>query len=156
MAGHSLGGALASLVALTNNVPSFAYESPGDLLYASRLGLLPRGSPEDLDTFLSNLPIYHFGNDGDPIFLGQCTGISSSCYWFDYALESKCHIGRECMYETKATQKDVTNVGLLQSIQYHSIDYVIKHFIEPTSQVPICKYKSNCLSTECSSWKFID
>ena len=95
---HSLGGALAGLVALTNELPCIAFESPGDLLYASRLGLLPKSSPDDLDQYLSNLPIYHFGNSGDPVYLGECTGVTSSCYWFDYALESQCHIGKECMY----------------------------------------------------------
>jgi lipase ATG15 len=94
MAGHSLGGALASLVALTNNVPAFAYEAPGDLLYAHRLGLLPN---QDVDLFLQNKHIYHFGNDKDPIYLGECTGVGSSCYWLDYALESKCHVGYECI-----------------------------------------------------------
>ncbi|KAI8895372.1 Alpha/Beta hydrolase protein, partial [Globomyces pollinis-pini] len=90
MTGHSLGGALASLVALTNNLPAFAYESP------ERLGLLPAGSRTDMNAFLSSLPIFHFGNTGDPIFLGQCFGPSSSCYWFSYILESHCHVGSEC------------------------------------------------------------
>ncbi|RKO95008.1 alpha/beta-hydrolase, partial [Caulochytrium protostelioides] len=39
MAGHSLGGALASLTALTHDVPAFTFEAPGDLLYAQRLAL---------------------------------------------------------------------------------------------------------------------
>jgi lipase ATG15 len=153
MAGHSLGGALASLVALTNNVPALAYESPGDLQYASRLGLLPRGSPDELDKFLSQLPIYHFGNTGDPIFFGQCTGVTSSCYWLDYAIESKCHVGKECIYDSKMKRKDV---DIFASIQYHSIEYVIKNFIEPNPDVPTCNYVPNCLSTECPTWTFVD
>jgi putative lipase involved disintegration of autophagic bodies len=132
MAGHSLGGALASLVALTNDLPAFAYQSPGDLQYASRLGLLPQGSAEDLDKFLSELPIYHFGNTGDPIFLGQCTGVTSSCYWLDYALESKCHTGKECIYGNKRVS---TEIDIFASIQYHSIEYVIKNIIEPNPEV---------------------
>ena len=81
LAGHSLGGALASLVALTNGVPAFAYEAPGDLLYASRIGLLPNfNSVNEMDNFLDGLDIYHYGNTGDPIYLGQCTGPTSSCY----------------------------------------------------------------------------
>lgn len=102
MAGHSLGGALASLVALTNDLPAFAYEAPGELIYASRIGLLPDipspGKTPDYTEFLASLPIYHFGNTQDPIFLGTCRGISSSCYWFDYALESVCHVGYECKF----------------------------------------------------------
>ncbi|KAJ3254495.1 putative lipase atg15 [Boothiomyces macroporosus] len=157
MAGHSLGsctlmigGALASLVALTNGIPSFAFESPGDLLYASRLGLLPSGDAVDLDKFLNALPIYHFGNDGDPIFLGECNGPTSSCYWMNYALESKCHIGKECTYKSSGK----TDVRVQSSIQYHSIEYVIKNFLQNSDKVPECVLKPGCLGTECSGWKF--
>ena len=70
-------------------------------MYASRLGLLPdipdTGRMPDYTDFLRGLPIYHYGNVQDPIFMGECTGISSSCYWFDYALESRCHVGYECI-----------------------------------------------------------
>jgi lipase ATG15 len=148
MTGHSLGGALASLVALTNDLPAFAFEAPGDLMYASRLGLLPdlpRPNPggggssmPNYTDFLSALPIYHFGTSQDPIFMGTCRGLSSSCYWFDYALESQCHTGYECTYEP--TDKIKSNLfhndsnddelsASYTNIKYHSIDYVIKHYV---------------------------
>ncbi len=172
---HSLGGALAGLVALTNEIPCIAFESPGDLLYASRLGLLPKSSPQDLDLYLSNLPIYHFGNSGDPVYLGECTGVTSSCYWFDYALESQCHLGKECK-EFLRIEKGLTGIGIynhlqaeedlnqdttndrtsLASIQYHSIEYVIKNIIQPREHIPSCTFRKNCLSTECTQWRFIE
>ena len=37
--GHSLGGALASLLGITFGAPAVAFESPGDRLAASRLHL---------------------------------------------------------------------------------------------------------------------
>jgi lipase ATG15 len=148
----SLGGALASLVALTNELPCIAFESPGDLQYASRLGLLPKTTPEELDRYLSNMEIYHFGNTGDPVYLGQCTGVTSSCYWLDYALESKCHIGKECIYDHTKVLRDETSMA---SIQYHSIEYVINNIIKP-SPLPICTYQPSCLATECQTWTFVD
>jgi lipase ATG15 len=157
MAGHSLGGALASLVALTNGIPAFAYESPGDLLYASRIGLLPRGTPENLDEFLSEQPIFHFGNVGDPIFLGECTGVGSSCYWLAYALESKCHVGKECVYETSIPKEETKqDIDMFSTIQWHSIEYVIKNILQIQEKVPVCTFKSNCLASECPTWKFIE
>jgi lipase ATG15 len=84
MTGHSLGGALASLgtfyistlVALTNKLPAFAFEAPGDLMYASRIGLLPElpapgNEKPNYTDFLSSLEIYHFGNTDDPIYMGN-------------------------------------------------------------------------------------
>ena len=162
MTGHSLGGALASLVALTNDLPAFAYEAPGDLMYASRLGLLPdipsAGRAPDYTEFLSSLPIYHFGNSQDPIYLGTCRGISSSCYWFDYALESQCHTGYECMYEPTNRVKTKTPLfrAAFSNIKYHSIDYVIKNYLENATTVPACKIKVDCLAKECTEWEWMD
>lgn len=132
----------------------------GDLLYASRLGLLPNLGPEDLDAYLSALPIYHFGNTGDPVYLGQCTGVTSSCYWLEYALESQCHIGRECKFLFDLGVYDVygppPGQSVLASIQYHSISYVIKNIITQRQDVPTCTYRPNCLASECTKWKFVE
>ncbi|KAJ3056341.1 putative lipase atg15 [Rhizophlyctis rosea] len=186
MAGHSLGGALASLIALTNDLPAFAYEAPGDLMYAQRIGLLPDLPPSDdpdatpdWTDFLSTLPIYHFGNTLDPIFLGECTGPSSSCYWFDYALEMKCHVGYECIYDDAnanqttssaagmsaptsdlsapgATSSSADDISILGSVRYHTIDFVIKNFLEKWDRVPECKVVENCLAKECQTWTWTE
>jgi putative lipase involved disintegration of autophagic bodies len=103
LTGHSLGGALASLVAQTNRLPAFTFEAPGDLLFADRVGLLPQFSdPLARFDYLRSLPIYHFGNAGDPVFLGLCRGPTSSCYFSGYAMESKCHAGKVCLYDRKS------------------------------------------------------
>ncbi|TPX55878.1 hypothetical protein PhCBS80983_g04942 [Powellomyces hirtus] len=96
VAGHSLGGALASLVAVTNKVPCFAFEAPGELSFARRLGLI---NPDHSAPLPKDLPIYHFGNLGDPVFMGQCHGPFSSCWFGGYALETGCHIGNTCIYD---------------------------------------------------------
>lgn len=66
LTGHSLGGAVASLIGQTFGVPAVSFESPGDRLAAQRLHL-PR-APGAAD-----LPIWHFGHTADPIYIGVCT-----------------------------------------------------------------------------------
>lgn len=63
--GHSLGGAVASMVGQTFGIPTVTFEIPGDRLASRRLHL-PR--PPGVQ-----LPIWHFGHTADPIFVGVCT-----------------------------------------------------------------------------------
>jgi hypothetical protein len=164
-------------------------------MYASRVGLLP--DVPNLDSYLASLPIYHFGNTKDPIFLGQCTGISSSCFWFDYAIESKCHIGKECVYDANNPAKyrklstpsrivyhtvnylynrffseidvqlgkyvdeieeddNVPDKFKIQTVRWHSIEYLINNFLEGSTSVPDCVLKTDCLKTEFPTWTFTD
>jgi len=96
--GHSLGGALASLSGLSMMAPVMTFESPGEAQFAERLGLIER-SIENYKKNYNNLPIYHFGNNGDPIYLGKCTGITSACYYSGFAMETKCHVGKLYMFD---------------------------------------------------------
>jgi putative lipase involved disintegration of autophagic bodies len=96
--GHSLGGALASLSGLSMMAPVMTFESPGEAQFAERLGLIKR-SIENYKNSYNNLPIYHFGNNGDPIYLGKCTGITSACYYSGFAMETKCHVGKLYMFD---------------------------------------------------------
>ena len=64
--GHSLGGAVASMVGQTFGIPTVTFEIPGDRLASQRLHL-PHGPGA------ANLPIWHFGHTADPIFVGVCT-----------------------------------------------------------------------------------
>ena len=129
--GHSLGGALASLLALEAGSAAFCYEAPGETLYAERLGFkLDRKDMGQYRTcFLSarphraatltrhrNLPptscgpwtspaIYHFGNTADPIFTGECNGPASTCFLTGYAMETTCHVGQRCVYTNNAIHR---------------------------------------------------
>jgi lipase ATG15 len=68
LTGHSLGGALASLIGLTFGVPTVTFETPPERLASQRLHLPspPALKPEDM-------LIWHFGHTADPIYLGICT-----------------------------------------------------------------------------------
>ncbi|KAI9020385.1 Alpha/Beta hydrolase protein, partial [Hyaloraphidium curvatum] len=99
LVGHSLGGALAGITAQTLGLPAFAFEAPGDALFAARLGIVPEPGTKEFEKEMEHSRVYHWGNTGDPIFLGTCNGITSSCYISGYALESKCHLGRTCAFD---------------------------------------------------------
>ncbi|KAJ3236445.1 putative lipase atg15 [Chytriomyces hyalinus] len=218
LTGHSLGGALASLVGLTHDLPVFAFEAPGDFMFATRIGLIPDLPPapptaahsngktkqkkfaqvdnqlklqsddtsfgpgtendadgsdlisaaspstdipahaqdgrnatiyspvhgnviSDYSSYLETLEIYHIGNWKDPIYMGECLSSGSLCWIAGYALESKCHSGRECVYEGFGPDKDM---------RYHSIDKVIEVFIGAQDTVPECRVKTGC--DECGGW----
>ncbi|KAJ3020513.1 UNVERIFIED_CONTAM: putative lipase atg15 [Siphonaria sp. JEL0065] len=199
--GHSLGGSLASLVALTFDLPAFTFEPPGDFQFAKRIGLLPPAPPsfqststsldiqfttsprkidsgnENWDDFLETLEIYQFGNDGDPIYLGTCmSGIYSSCWLGGYAIETKCHLGKECVYNMdkdgkkpgggagglnsdkslvlQNQEKEDTEIGSLakESINNHGIQFVLDSFLRKWEYVPECKVRRACVDCETWSW----
>jgi len=75
LTGHSLGGALASLIGLTFGVPVVTFEAPPERLAAQRLHLPgpPALKPEDM-------LIWHFGHTADPIYMGVCT-VCPAPFW---------------------------------------------------------------------------
>ena len=91
LTGHSLGGSLASLIGVTFGAPVVAFEAPGEKLAASRLHLpLP----------LSLEHIVHVYHTADPIAMGTCNGVSSTCAIAGYAMETRCHLGKVLRYDT--------------------------------------------------------
>lgn len=95
LTGHSLGGAISSLIGLSFGAPAVTYESPGELLPASRLHLpLPPGMPANMTG------ITHVYHTADPIAMGVCNGAYSACYAAGFAMESKCHTGETILYDT--------------------------------------------------------
>ncbi|KAI7899281.1 Alpha/Beta hydrolase protein [Cokeromyces recurvatus] len=140
--GHSLGGALASLVGQTFGVPAVTFEIPGDRLASTRLHL-PH-SPG------INLPIWHFGHTADPIFVGVCTGPSSSCWYGGYAMESRCHTGKVCIWDT------VKENGWRVDIRLHRIHDVIENILKQPDSFPLphCVEEEDC--ADCGLWDFYD
>lgn len=73
LTGHSLGGSLASLLALTFGIPCVTFEAPGELMAAKRLHLpLPPGRSADSPYG----PITHVYHNADPI----PKSVSISCF----------------------------------------------------------------------------
>lgn len=141
--GHSLGGALSSMVGRTYGVPVVTFESPGEMLASKRLHLpMPPGIPEEMEH------IWHFGNNADPIFMGVCNGPSSSCSLGGYAMESVCHSGMKCTYDA------VHNLGWHVNILNHRLKNVIDNLLSQTNETAHCVRESGCF--DCYDWTFVD
>jgi lipase ATG15 len=122
LVGHSLGGALASLLGTTFGLPAVAFESPGERLAAQRLHLpLP---PLSNITGLPIAPVTHVYHNADPIPQGACTGFRSPCASAGYALETRCHLGKSIVYDT------VGKLGWRVSLQTHPIKTLILRVLE--------------------------
>lgn len=145
LVGHSLGGAISSLLGQTYGLPVVAFESPGEALAAQRIGLPkpPGNDPKGAE----GMSVFHFGHTADPIFMGSCNGPTAGCSIAGYAMETRCHSGFECVYDV------VSDRGWRMGLGYHKIQRVIKEVIEDYDTVPPC-ISDECV--DCFEWKFIE
>ncbi|KAJ5787512.1 Lipase class 3 [Penicillium paradoxum] len=147
MTGHSLGGAMTSLVGLTFGLPVVTFEAVPEALPAARLGLpSPPGYDPRLPQSRQFTGAYHFGHTADPIYMGTCNGINSICTWGGYAMESACHTGQVCAYDT------VADKGWRVGLGTHKIQNVISDVILKYDDVPSCVAEEECF--DCELWKF--
>jgi len=152
LVGHSLGGALASLLGTTFGFPAVAFESPGERLAAQRLHL-PMPPLSDVSG-LPITPVTHVYHNADPIPQGACTGFSSACASAGYALETRCHLGKSIIYDT------VGKLGWRVSVKKHTIKELISHVLESDQEweegrdVPLAIEEDDCI--DCYKWEFGD
>lgn len=130
LVGHSLGGALASLLGATYGLPAVAFESPGEHLAASRLHLPlpppPHNESNPAYSALDHRPIAttHVYHTADPIPQGSCTGFNSPCAQAGYALETHCHLGKTIVFDT------VGKLGWAVDVRKHVIRNVVLEVLE--------------------------
>lgn len=149
MTGHSLGGAISSMLGLTYGLPVVTFEAVPEALPVSRLGLpVPPGSDPSHPQTREFTGAYHFGHTADPVYIGTCNGATASCSYGGYALESACHTGRECVYDV------VADKGWRVGIGTHKIRSVIKDVILQYDEVPECKFTTEC--RDCANWKMYE
>ncbi|KAJ7257195.1 Alpha/Beta hydrolase protein [Mycena haematopus] len=145
LTGHSLGGSLAALLGATFGVPVVAFETPGEKMAATRLHL---PSPP------STHHITHVYHTGDPIPMGTCTGVTSSCAMGGFALESKCHLGQRILYDT------ITKRGWSVDARQHGIQFIIDKLLnedwdaEGGVEVPPVDMQTDCV--DCFNWQYGD
>ncbi|KGG51403.1 lipase [Mitosporidium daphniae] len=139
--GYSTGGALAALLgAAFPGTPAIAFASPGERLFASRLGLL---NEEGLSK-MEDLPVFHFYNSADPIPNGDCMGIFSPCYLAGYALETKCHLGK--VFKLASVSGDS-----FSDIQAHKLSSIIASI----DMLPLPEFVTQEDCIDCGSWAFL-
>lgn len=149
LSGHSLGGAVSSLLGLTYGLPVTTFEAYGEALAASRLGIpSPPGLYPSAPQTRQNTAIYHFGHTADPIFMGTCNAATSGCTLGGYALESQCHLGQVCVYDTVKDKSWRVGIG------NHKIWNVIRDVIEAYDDVAPCVSDSECV--DCYNWKYFE
>ncbi|KAK7205777.1 triacylglycerol lipase, partial [Myxozyma melibiosi] len=136
LTGHSLGGGIASLLGRTYNLPTITFCAPGEKLAGERLGIA--GGAEDGH-------IYHVGNTADPIFMGACNGALAVCSVAGYALETGCHMGYECVYDTVNDNETVMSVG------NHGIRKMVE-IMEGYGSAPACERRDEC--RDCFLWDY--
>lgn len=149
LTGHSLGGAVSSLLGLTYGLPTITFEAVPEAMAARRLGLPapPHANPL-LHQTRQYTGTYHFGHTADPIYIGTCNGATASCSYAGYALESTCHAGYECTYDT------VADKGWRVGIGTHKIRSVINDIIKVYDKVPECNLTPEC--RDCGKWKMYE
>ncbi|GAB7324057.1 hypothetical protein MBLNU13_g07449t1 [Cladosporium sp. NU13] len=149
MSGHSLGGVVSSLLGLTYGLPVMTFEAYPDAMAAARLGLpTPPGYRIGSHQSRPSTGIHHYGHTADPIFMGTCNAATSLCTLAGYALQSQCHTGRTCIYDT------VGDLGWRSGIGTHRIVNVIKDVLEKYDTVPKCEEDVEC--QDCFNWKFFE
>jgi lipase ATG15 len=148
LTGHSLGGSISSLLAHTYTKPAVTFEAPPEALAITRLGIPAPPGKDPLKPHLWATPyVHHFGNTADPIFMGVCNGISSSCNLIGYALESSCHGGLLCVYDT------VKDHNRSLRVDKHRIRFLIDEVILAYNETAPCGIDPECI--DCSAWKFV-
>ena len=144
--GHSLGGALASLLGTTFGAPVVAFESPGEKMASQRLHL-----PQPPSTQSHITHVYH---TADPIAMGTCNGVFSSCFIGGYAMESRCHNGKSIVYDT------ISNLSWASDVRTHTIQTVIEKLLkdpwkaaeEKGRQVPEAVEEEDCVVCPDNRW----
>lgn len=149
LTGHSLGGSTASLLGLTFGLPVITFQAPGEALPAARLGLpMPPGNVAGAHQKRAYTGAYHFGHTADPIFMGTCNSATSACTLAFYSMESQCHTGRRCVWDTVEDKKwrvSVTN---------HRIRPCISDVYRAYDTLPVCEFDTECV--DCAAWNFYE
>jgi lipase ATG15 len=133
--GHSLGSFLANIIGMKYNKQVIGFDSPGTRHYVKMLNLTGNTNR-----------IYNFGHTADSIMHGDCQSV---CKLWGYNLDTECHIGNTCIYDSKK------KLGYFDGIRYHQlkwiIDYILPHW---ENDFPECVFNKPCKERNCDKWDY--
>jgi lipase ATG15 len=136
--GHSLGGGIASVMGIKYNKPVVTFDSPGIKHYLDLI---------NLDYINKDTNIYNFGHTADSIMHGHC---GTLCKIWGYNIETECHIGNTCIYDSKK------KLGYFDSIRYHQLKWIIDRILPHwKDDFPECIYNNPCTERNCKKWEYI-
>ncbi|KAH9168814.1 alpha/beta-hydrolase [Lactarius sanguifluus] len=149
--GHSLGGALASLLGVTFGAPVVAFEPPGERMAAQRLHL---PSPVRSPFRHRHITSRTYGTPRTPLPWAPARANSRRAAVAGYAMESRCHLGNIIEYDT------VTNLSWSVRLTNHPIATVIDNILskpwaaaeEQGLEVPPIKRQDDCV--DCFQWEY--
>jgi lipase ATG15 len=135
--GHSLGGFLATIAGIKYNKQVITFDTPGSKHYFDLI---------QLDYTNKDKNIYNFGHTADSIMHGHCGTI---CKTWGYDIETECHIGNTCIYDSKK------KLGYFDSIRYHQLKWIIDYILPKwDTDFPECIYNKECHERNCDKWTF--
>ena len=140
MTGHSLGGALAGLIATALGLSAVTFEAPGSSLFNKKVSL----------GLESSLSVFHYGFSSDPLFMGKCNGFISVCHGAGYIMDSKCHLGQVCVLSENGLRVQEEEIGA-SNLLHHRIGYLLEYL--ERNDLPECKQQIGC--SECRDYKYI-
>ena len=145
LTGHSLGGLVSALLGLTFGLPVVTFEAVPQALAAKRLGLPTPPGYQSAVHARQNAGVWNFGHTADPVYMGTCNAASSVCTIAGYALQSVCHVGQRCEYNT------VEEWQWRMSMTTHGIRGCIRDVYRAWEGVPSCEPDEECV--DCFNWK---
>ena len=135
--GHSLGGFLATSLGLLYNKQVITFDSPGGKHYFDLAGI----------NYSNDKRIYNFGHNADSIMHGHC---GTLCWTWGYIVETECHIGNSCIYDSKS------KLGMSDSLRSHQLEYIINNILPKwESDLPQCIYNETCIDENCEKWTYL-
>jgi len=146
LTGHSLGGAVASLLSVKTQFNAVVFSSPGDSYYAKVIGL-------DVSREKTN-QIWHYYSDCDQIAQGTCRACKLLV-----PVEVTCHLGNVCVCKSSQLKRPYVDAkGCLQQRELtnpypdHNI-HELRPIVLDYNHLCPCSFQLDCQEKTCTLYQ---